>query len=227
VLGKRRIPDGLEGVRRLHELVSEHAEEPQQVVVGIETDRGLLVQALLAAGYQVYAVNPLAVSRCRDRHTTSRAKSDAGDAKLLADLVRTDRHNLGRLELPVALAAGLAQCGDDLDLGDGATCEGVGARSRMATESTPARSVPKASRAPGCHSGPGPGAPDAPPGPPSPRQPSRRHPPRLHHPSRALPRGRGLAGPGSRRLTSCDRGMSNGTPLRLAELWEASVGDTV
>ena len=92
-LGKRRIPEGLEGVRRLHELVAEHAEEPEQVVVGIETDRGLLVQALLAAGYQVYAVNPLAVSRYRDRHTTSRAKSDAGDAKLLADLVRTDRHN--------------------------------------------------------------------------------------------------------------------------------------
>ena len=93
VLGKRRIPEGLEGVSRLHELVAEHAEEPAQVVVGIETDRGLLVQALLAAGYQVYAVNPLAVSRYRDRHTTSRAKSDAGDAKLLADLVRTDRHN--------------------------------------------------------------------------------------------------------------------------------------
>ena len=90
--GKRRIPDGLQGVRRLHELVCEHAEEPEQVV-GIETDRGLLVRALLAAGYQVYAVNPLAVSRYRDRHTTSRAKSDAGDAKLLADLVRTDRHN--------------------------------------------------------------------------------------------------------------------------------------
>lgn len=93
LLGKRRVIDGLEGVRRLHELVAEHAEEPERVVVGIETDRGLLVRALLAAGYQVYAVNPLAVSRYRDRHTTSRAKSDAGDAKLLADLVRTDRHN--------------------------------------------------------------------------------------------------------------------------------------
>jgi transposase len=63
------------------------------VVVGIETDRGLLVQALLVSGYQVYAINPLAVTRYRDRHTLSRAKSDSGDAKLLADLVRTDRHN--------------------------------------------------------------------------------------------------------------------------------------
>jgi transposase len=41
----------------------------------------------------VFAVNPLAVARYRDRHQVSGAKSDAGDAKLLADLVRTDRHN--------------------------------------------------------------------------------------------------------------------------------------
>jgi hypothetical protein len=41
----------------------------------------------------VYAINPLAVSRYRDRHQLSAAKFDAGDAKVLADLVRTDRHN--------------------------------------------------------------------------------------------------------------------------------------
>ena len=51
------------------------------------------MQALVAAGYQVYAVNPLAVSRYRDRHGVSGAKSDAGDTKVLADLVRTNRHN--------------------------------------------------------------------------------------------------------------------------------------
>jgi transposase len=92
-LGKRRVPEGLEGSRQLQELIAEHAQDPQQVVVGIETDRGLLVQYLLAAGYQLYAINPLAVNRYRDRHATSGAKSDPGDAKLLADLVRTDRHN--------------------------------------------------------------------------------------------------------------------------------------
>jgi transposase len=48
---------------------------------------------VLAAGYQVYAVNPHIMSRYRDRHGSSRAKSDRGDAKVLADLVRTDRHN--------------------------------------------------------------------------------------------------------------------------------------
>ena len=63
VLGKRRVVDGLEGVRRIHELVGIHAAEAGQVVVGIETDRGLLVRALLAAGYHVYAVNPLSASR--------------------------------------------------------------------------------------------------------------------------------------------------------------------
>ena len=77
----------------MHELIAEHAEDPAQVVIGIETDRGLWVDALTAAGYQVFAVNPLAAARYRDRHHVSGAKSDASDAKLLADLVRTDRHN--------------------------------------------------------------------------------------------------------------------------------------
>jgi len=92
-LAARRLPEGLSGIRQLHELLAEHAEEPEQVVIGIETDRGLWVGALTAVGYQVYAVNPLAVARYRDRHHVSGAKSDASDAKLLADLVRTDRHN--------------------------------------------------------------------------------------------------------------------------------------
>jgi len=52
-----------------------------------------MVGALSAAGYRVYAINPMAVAHYRDRHHVSGAKSDAGDAKLLADLVRTDRHN--------------------------------------------------------------------------------------------------------------------------------------
>ena len=69
------------------------ADDPGEVVIGIEVDRGLWVQALAAAGYQVYAINPLAVARYRDRHNLAGAKSDAGDAKVLADLVRTDRHN--------------------------------------------------------------------------------------------------------------------------------------
>jgi transposase len=92
-LAARRLPEGLEGIRGFHELVAEHVDDPSEVVVGIETDRGLWVEALTASGYRVYAINPLAVSRYRDRHNLAGAKSDAGDAKVLADLVRTDRHN--------------------------------------------------------------------------------------------------------------------------------------
>ena len=92
-LGFSRLPEGLAGVARLHEMVAKHASDAAEVVVGIETDRGLWVGALVGAGYQVYAINPMAVSRYRDRHRQGGAKSDRGDAKVLADLVRTDRHN--------------------------------------------------------------------------------------------------------------------------------------
>jgi transposase len=92
-LASKRLPEGLAGIQALHEMIAEHADNPRQVFIGIETDRGLWVTALAAAGYLVWAINPMAAARYRDRHHVSGAKSDAGDAKLLADLVRTDRHN--------------------------------------------------------------------------------------------------------------------------------------
>jgi transposase len=92
-LGKARLPEGVDGIARFHDLVCPFAEDPAQVVIGIKTDRGLFVAALVATGYQVYAVNPMSTSRYRDRHSASGAKSDPGDAKVLADMVRTDRHN--------------------------------------------------------------------------------------------------------------------------------------
>ncbi|PWU47043.1 IS110 family transposase [Micromonospora globispora] len=97
---RKRLPEGLEGVTRLHALIAEHmpadwadldpADAAAQVRIGIETDRGPWVQALLAAGYQVYAINPMSVARYRERHSTSGAKSDAGDAHVLAEIVRLD-----------------------------------------------------------------------------------------------------------------------------------------
>jgi len=93
VLGRGRFGVGVAGLAQLHALIADHAEGPEQVMIGIEIDRGLLVDSLVGAGYRVYGVNPLAASRYRDRHRTSGAKSDAGDAKLLADVVRTDHHN--------------------------------------------------------------------------------------------------------------------------------------
>src|SRR3954471_17259604 len=99
-LARARLPEGLDGIGRLHALIAEHmpaagaALEPVEaagrVRIGIETDRGTWVQALLAAGYQVYAINPMSVARYRERHSTSGAKSDAGDAHVLAEIVRLD-----------------------------------------------------------------------------------------------------------------------------------------
>ncbi len=94
VLARRRLPEGVAGIAQLHELVADHLgdrDEPDQVLLGIETDRGPWVQALIAAGYVVYAINPLQAARYRERHGTSGAKSDPGDAHVLAEIVRLDR----------------------------------------------------------------------------------------------------------------------------------------
>jgi hypothetical protein len=64
-------PRGHGGVVRLHETIADHTEEPEEVIVGIEIDRGLLVGALVGAGYRVFAIDPLSVDRYRDRHATS------------------------------------------------------------------------------------------------------------------------------------------------------------
>ena len=94
---RARLPEGVAGIARFHELVGRVGGEdlePAQVLVGIETDRGPWVAALVSAGYTVYAVNPMQVARYRERRSTSGAKSDAGDAHALADMVRTDGHQL-------------------------------------------------------------------------------------------------------------------------------------
>ena len=95
-LVRRKLPEGIAGIGQLHALLAEYLPadaEPGQVKVGIETDRGPWVQALVSAGYEVFAINPLSAARYRERHVTSGAKSDPGDAKVLADLVRTDRQH--------------------------------------------------------------------------------------------------------------------------------------
>lgn len=107
VLARRRLPEGVAGVAACHELIGAHADDPAQVAVGIETDRGLRVMSLVAAGYEVYAVNPLAAARYRERHSVSGAKSDPGDAAILADMVRTDRHHHRTIAGDSEEAAGL------------------------------------------------------------------------------------------------------------------------
>jgi hypothetical protein len=109
VCAKGRVSNDLAGIAKLHDLVAGavpgDVEDDPEVTVGIETDRGLVVRALVAAGYRVLATNPLAVDRYRDRHRVSGAKSDPGDARVLADMVRTDAHQ----HRPVAADSDLAE----------------------------------------------------------------------------------------------------------------------
>ena len=124
-LAARRLPEGLEGMTALHELLAEHAQQPAEVVIGIETERGPWGAALLGAGYRVYAINPRAASRYRERHQVGGGKSDSGDARMLANLVRTDRHN----HRPVA--------------GDSATASAVQVRARAQHDADPLRTAPR------------------------------------------------------------------------------------
>ncbi|WP_420753439.1 IS110 family transposase [Rhodococcus sp. O3] len=100
-LARMRLPEGVDGLARLHEVVAECLDTDTDtdtdgpaagaVIIGIETDRGVWVSALLACGYRVYAINPMSAARYRERHCTSGAKSDAGDAHVLAEIIRLDR----------------------------------------------------------------------------------------------------------------------------------------
>ncbi len=116
-VARLRLPEGIEGVTRLHALIAEHAPgewaelDPVQaagrVKVGIETDRGPWVAALVAAGYEVFAINPMQVARYRERHGASGAKSNAADAHVLAEIVRLDRAHHRPVAGDTALAEGI------------------------------------------------------------------------------------------------------------------------
>jgi len=101
-LARRRLPEGVDGLARFHELIAscwgEDSEpDPAQVVVVIETDRGAWVKALAAAGYRVYPVNPKQAARHKETIAVSGKKDDFFDAGCLADMGRTRRHQMREL----------------------------------------------------------------------------------------------------------------------------------
>ena len=91
LLARARIDDTAEGLDQLLRILAEQGDTPQgPIPVAIETSRGLLVASLRATSRPVYAINPMAAARYRDRHTVSRKKSDHLDAMVLANILRTD-----------------------------------------------------------------------------------------------------------------------------------------
>jgi transposase len=93
LVSKRHITDDAAGYKVLLDLLAEYGDsEETPIPVAIETSRGLLVAVLRAGKRQVFAINPMAAARFRDRHSVSRKKSDPGDALVLANILRTDMH---------------------------------------------------------------------------------------------------------------------------------------
>ncbi|MFI0717435.1 IS110 family transposase [Streptomyces inhibens] len=93
LVAKRHITDDAAGYRILLDLLAEYGDtEDAPIPVAIETSRGLLVAVLRTGKRQVFAINPMAAARYRDRHSVSRKKSDPGDALVLANILRTDMH---------------------------------------------------------------------------------------------------------------------------------------
>lgn len=117
LVAKRRISDCAEGFAQLMSLLAEAGDSQEDPIpVAIETPRGLLVAVLRETGRAIYAINPMAVARYRERHTVSRKKSDHADAMVLANILRTDAHAHRPLpadsELVRAVAV-LARAGQD------------------------------------------------------------------------------------------------------------------
>jgi transposase len=91
VVARCRVSNDAAGFAQLLTVLAEAGDTADDPIpVGIETDRGLWVAALRETGRVIYPINPLAASRYRSRYAVSGAKSDATDAVLLANIVRTD-----------------------------------------------------------------------------------------------------------------------------------------
>ncbi|MGW5173812.1 IS110 family transposase [Streptomyces sp. NPDC004082] len=93
LVAKRHITDDAAGYKLLLDLLAEYGDtEEFPIPVAIETSRGLLVSVLRTGKRPVFAINPMAAARYRDRHSVSRKKTDPGDALVLANVLLTDMH---------------------------------------------------------------------------------------------------------------------------------------
>jgi len=108
-VAKKRISDDSAGFTVLTEMLAAAGDSFDDAIpIAIETPRGLLVAALRATGRPVFAINPLAVARYRERHSVAGAKSDHADAMTLANILRVDSHLHRRMPADSELAQAIA-----------------------------------------------------------------------------------------------------------------------
>lgn len=92
-----KVPETVEGLAEIGRWLNEKRVEGFELWAAIEKPAGRIVEFLLDHGVEVYPVNPKAVDRVRDRYRMSGSKSDAFDAYVLAEFLRTDQAHLKAL----------------------------------------------------------------------------------------------------------------------------------
>src|SRR5262249_16518896 len=105
VVQRLRVAHTAAGLKRLHGAIAAAEPDAGRVLAALERPDGLLVTALLGAGYTVYALNPKSVERYRDRARSSGGKTDRADAELIARVLLTDRER----HRPLLPSSALAQ----------------------------------------------------------------------------------------------------------------------
>ena len=91
IVSTLRIKRSQKGFGELIKEVNRHSEGTEDVLIGIERDKDVIVDYLLGLGYKVYLINPNAMNSFRKRYSNSEQKTDGFDAYVIANVVRTDR----------------------------------------------------------------------------------------------------------------------------------------
>ena len=97
IRGRATVAHSRDGFKELVKHMVGWAEQGE-ILIGIERPEGRLVDAILEAGYPIVLIPTFAMKDLRRRYAVGGAKSDPGDAYVIADVARTDGHRLRRLE---------------------------------------------------------------------------------------------------------------------------------
>ncbi len=95
---EKKVVENVEGLAEFGRFLDESRAKEIELWAAIEKPNGRIVDFLLDHGVVVYAVNPKALDRARDRFRMSQSKTDSFDAYVLAQFLRTDHGHLRALK---------------------------------------------------------------------------------------------------------------------------------
>lgn len=98
-----RVAHTPDGLQKLADKINQFGIPKKAYLIGLETAHNLLIDFLWSQGHPLYVLAPNRVNSNRGRHRASRARNDASDAKVIADMLHTDRPLVATREQPGAL----------------------------------------------------------------------------------------------------------------------------